>query len=247
MYLEFIKDLPVSSMFKITSDDNETGQIIIFHHDDYSIEFIEPLWSNYGYLDNNRKWLRSILFTALRIKNKENFKIPFTFPKARREKIDPENVINVYSDGSCSVKGIGGWAAVILKPDGEQIELSGSERNSTSNRMELMGAFKAIEKAAELIPDCGKKGICLFSDSLYVIKGISHRLEVWSTNRFITAMGTPVVNIDIWRKIAEILKDTDVFCQWVESYGSDVHHNRCDILAGEQSRKLINSPENNLP
>lgn len=239
MYLEFIRDLPGSSIYKISHDgynDTEAGQIIQILHDDYSIEFVEPLSEYCGYLDSNRKWLRSILFTALRVENKENFKIPFTFPKARSENIDPDNVIKVYSDGSCSENGTGGWAAVIIKPDFEPVELSGTEKNSTSNRMELMAAFKAIEKASEIIPCSDKKGICLFTDSLYVIKGISHRLEVWTVNQFITAMGTPVINKDIWQKISEIINRNEVFCEWVESGGSDIYHKRCDILAGEQSR-----------
>jgi ribonuclease HI len=238
MFLEFIKELPDSSIFKISADDSnntETGQIVIFHHDNHSIEFPEPLFEGYEYLDSNRKWLRSILFTTLKVENKQNFKIPFAFPADRSKSIAPENALTVYSDGSCNENGTGGWAAIILLPDGRSIELTGSEENSTSNRMELMAASKGIEKAAELLSICNKNGINLLTDSMYVLKGITHRLEVWSINGFITAKGTPVTNVDIWEKIKKVLESIDVCCRWIQSNTTDEHHLRCDILAGEQS------------
>lgn len=237
MYLELINYDSAGSRYLVTDGETSPGQLIIFNHNDYSIEFAGSPWMYNGYLDANRKWLRSILFTALRADNKNNFKIPFTFPAVRSEKVNPESFINVYSDGSCRENGNGGWGSVILKPDGEIIELSGSEKGSTSNRMELMAAYKAVETGADMLHACGKEGIRLFTDSLYVIKGISHRLEVWTANRFITARGTPVANKDLWSRISEIQRKTVIFCEWVESGGGSIHHNRCDTLAGEQSGK----------
>jgi len=239
MFLEYISEQAGFSMYSISGTDSDnTGsrQIIKFNHDNFSIEFLKPLAENYEYLYKNRKWLRSILFTVLKVDNKENFKIPFTFPSSEKIKPDSDNMLKVYSDGSCNENGTGGWASVILKPDGVAHELSGSETNSTSNRMELMAAYKAIEKGVERLTDYNKKTVFLFTDSLYVIKGITHRLEVWSKNGFITAKGTPVTNIDLWYKIYGILKEHDVFCEWIESGGDNIYHKRCDFLAGEESR-----------
>ncbi len=240
MHLEFVKELPgslVYRIFKYAPGVTASVQSIIFHHDGSAIEFTEPLTENYEYLYKNRKWLRSILLTAAKAENKENFKIPFTFPAVEKSKPDQDNALIAYCDGSCHENGTGGWASVILTPDGDTIELSGSEKQSTSNRMELMAALMAIEKASELLDNYDKTSIILFTDSLYVVKGISHRLEIWNLNGFITAKGTSVTNIDLCRRLYEIIKQTNVCCEWIKSGGSDIYHNRCDFLAGEESRK----------
>jgi len=239
MFLEYIGEHPGFSIYNITGTDsgnNETGQILKFYHENSSIEFIMPFSADYEYLDKNRKWLRSILYTVAKFKDKKIFKIPFTFPVSENLQQAPANALKVYSDGSCTENGTGGWASVILKPDGVTHELSGSETNSTSNRMELMAAFKAIEKGVETLIDCDKRPVLLYTDSLYVIKGITHRLEVWSANGFITAKGTPVTNIDLWIKISGILNENEIFCEWIESGGNNIYHKRCDFLAGEESR-----------
>jgi len=240
MFLEYIGEHPGFSIYNISgtgSGNNETGQILKFYHENNSIEFIMPFSADYEYLNQNIKWLRSILFTVTKVKDKKIFNIPFTFPASENIRHAPEDALKVYSDGSCSENGTGGWASVILKPDGVIHELSGSEEDSTSNRMELMAAFNAINKGVEMFAECGKKQVLLFTDSLYVIKGITHRLEVWQANGFITAKGTPVTNIDLWMKISGILDGNEIFCEWIESGGNNVYHKRCDFLAGEESRK----------
>jgi len=244
MDLEFMGESDSSSIFRImdhNSSDSASAQIVKFSHNDYSIEFIEPFREKYEYLNINIKRLRSILRAALEAEDKTNFKIPFLFPSETECKINPDNAIKVYSDGSCSGSGTGGWASIILKTGNSVIEISGNEERSTSNRMELMAAFKGIEYAAGMLTFSSRECIQLFSDSFYVIKGITHRLGIWTANGFITAKGTPAANIDIWKKIAEILNKADVLCQWVKSGDNDPFHKRCDLLAGEECKNI--SPE----
>jgi ribonuclease HI len=239
MYLEFVmghRDYSVYNISDETPGNHVPLQRITVQHNDYSIEFHEPLSDQYEYLKRNEKWLRSIIFTSLRVENKENFTIPFAFPEKINNREIPGNALKVYSDGSCNENGLGGWGAVIVKPDGSVIELSGSEENSTSNRMELYATCKVLECALGIITGCGVKSILLHTDSMYVIRGISHRLEVWIRNGFVTARGTQVVNVDLWEKMAAVKNKADLFCQWVESGSGNIYHERCDSLAGEQSR-----------
>ena len=234
MHLEFVSELPGCLVYKISVPGAST-QNVLFYNADCSIEFTKPFSENFEYLYQNKRWLRSILSTASKAEKKENFRIPFTFPVERCSNPDPDNALIAYCDGSCHENGTGGWASVVLTPDGKTIELSGNEKNSTSNRMELMAAFKAIEKAAGMLDAYGKKSILLFTDSTYVIKGIRRRFRIWSINGFITAKGTPVTNTDLCLKIYEITKQTNVCCEWVKSGSGDIYHNRCDMLAGEAS------------
>ncbi len=237
LYLEFESELDGATVYNITDparDGPGDGQKILFSHSDYSIEFIQPLTEHYTYLDHNRKWLRSILFTTMKVSDRTGYKVPFSFPSQRDEEPVPENAIKVYSNGSGRVSGTGGWASIILMPDGKALEVSGHEKDSTSNRMELKASVKALEKAATLVQG-DNRVVVLFTDSMYVINGITPRLEVWRRNGFITATGKPVVNIDLWKELAELMGKIDVRCRWIKSGSDDVFHKRCDFLAGKES------------
>ena len=237
--IEFLSRVEDYSTFYISEtlpDRTGYGQKLIIYHSGLIIEFMEPLSEYYEYLNINYKWLRSILCTALKTGIRPGLLIPFTFPSEKDEMIIAEDTLKVYSDGSCSIKSNGGWASVIIRPDGKVLELAGREENTTGNRMELTAACMGLEKALELIPASGTNAILLLSDSQYVIRGITHRLEVWCLNGFITAMGTPVTNKDIWERISGIMKSTRIHCQWLKSGCSDQHHRRCDYLAREQGK-----------
>ncbi len=79
-----------------------------------------------------------------------------------------------YTDGACRGNpGKGGFGAVVILPTGEQIDICGGEAHTTNNRMELMGAIAALENSPKALP------IQIWSDSSYVIKGISEWLAGW--------------------------------------------------------------------
>lgn len=237
LYLEFDRELEDGTAYIVTdpmAEDSGPGQKIIFRHHDYTIEFPEPVNILHDYLDLNRKWLRSILYTAMKVPDKKGFKLHFSFPADKDDEPVPDNTVKVYSDGSGNESGTGGWASVIVMPDGTSIETCGQEKDSSSNRMELRASLEALEKAASLVKE--NSTVLLLTDSMYVINGITHRLEVWRRNGFITATGKPVVNIDLWQDLAEVMKKIDVRCRWIKSGSDDEHHRRCDFLAGEESR-----------
>lgn len=241
MFLECIEEHPYSFLYRITYPGSLTGQSqrVLYNIYDCSIQFIEPRSEYCFFLEENEKWLRKILSVFSKAENKRDLRIPFTFPPGENRRSSPDNSVKAYCDGSCNADGSGGWGAVILKPDGGIIETSGREENSTSNRMELMAAYRALEKSVELLPCYNSESVILFTDSMYVIKGITHRFSIWNLNGFVTARGTTAANIDLCRSIYEISQKTSIFCEWIKSGTDDIYHKRCDFLAGEESRKLI--------
>lgn len=239
MDLEFTGEIPGASIYRVSrhcQEHAEAWQEILFSHDGYNIKFMEPLSGDYEYLNENIRWLRSILCTALKSGNRPGTRIPFTFPAEKQKTIIPDDALKVYSDGSCSINGNGGWASVIISTGCKELEISGREENATGNRMELTAACMGLEKALEQIQPGRTETILLITDSQYVIRGIMHRLEVWKMNGFITAMGTPVTNKDLWERILRIMGSSSVLCRWIRSGSDDPHHRRCDFLAGEEGR-----------
>ena len=101
----------------------------------------------------------------------------------------------IYTDGACAGNpGKGGWAAIIL--DGEhQSSLSGSVRNTTNNRMELMAPFMALKKIKK------KSEITIYTDSKYVKDGITEWIKKWKLNNWKSSSKKPVKNKDLWVKL----------------------------------------------
>ena len=98
----------------------------------------------------------------------------------------------MYTDGACSGNpGNGGWGAYI-EIDDKKIELSGSENNSTNNRMELKAVIHALDYLNE------KRDIIIFTDSKYVMQGIQEWIKKWKTNDWKTAQKKDVKNKDLW-------------------------------------------------
>ena len=236
LLLEFDESTSQGSRYRISDpEDPSAVQKIFIDNRDYSITFCESPSSLNNYLQENKKWLRSILYTTLRIKNPAGIKIPITFPCDTDETSIPAECIKIYCDGSCDENGNGGWGVVIIDLNNKEHEFSGSEKGSTSNRVELMAAVEGIKHSLEL--NKNRTPLLLLPDSMYVINGITHRLQVWLRNGFITALGKAVVNQDLWMELAEIIEKSDIHCRWVES-GNDKYNRRCDLLAKNQSRSL---------
>ena len=243
MYLSLIAEYDDSTLFRISEEANPvpgSGQDLLFFRENRNVKFIGPGAGFHDYLCTNMHWLQRILSRAAGADKNVMLTIPFTFPSHNDKRTpDPGDYITACCDGSCNADGSGGWASIIVKPDGGTIELSGSEKNSTSNRMELMAACMAVEKTLEIMHIYNKKSVMLFTDSVYVIKGITHRFEVWGRNGFITATGTPVSNADLCRKLLALTGKTDVFCEYIRSGSGHIYHGRCDYLAREESRNSL--------
>jgi len=132
--------------------------------------------------------------------------------------------IIVYTDGACSGNpGKGGWAALIISQQDEQI-ISGSEELTTNNRMELMAVIQSLIKIKS-------NKINIFTDSKYVKNGIEDWIHKWKKNGWITANKQPVKNKDLWVQLDNLRENKNIKWQWVKGHSTDRYNNLVDEAA----------------
>ncbi len=133
--------------------------------------------------------------------------------------------VKIYTDGACSGNpGAGGWGAILVYGDKEK-ELSGGEPETTNNRMELMAAIAALE---QLKTPCM---VDLYSDSTYVLKGISEWLPAWKARGWKTADKKPVKNVEYWQRLEKAASTHSVKWHWVKGHNGHEMNERADVLA----------------
>jgi len=136
-----------------------------------------------------------------------------------------EKRIEIYTDGACSGNpGPGGWG-VLLRWNGHEKELFGGEAETTNNRMEMMAviqALGALKKASR---------VDLYTDSKYVMQGITEWIEGWKAKGWKTAAKKPVKNVDLWQQIDEAVQEHDVTFHWVKGHAGHPDNERADELA----------------
>ena len=134
--------------------------------------------------------------------------------------------VEIYTDGACRGNpGRGGWGA-ILKYGKFEREISGGERSTTNNRMELTAAIEALKMLKE---PCS---VTLTSDSKYMIDAIEKKwIDSWKKKGWRKADGKEVLNIDLWEKLLEQLAIHEVTFVWVDGHAGHKYNERCDELA----------------
>jgi ribonuclease HI len=133
--------------------------------------------------------------------------------------------IIVYTDGSClGNPGKGGWAAVIIKNNQEEI-IFGSEKNSTNNRMELTAAINALLKIKE------SEKIKIYTDSKYLKNGIEKWINNWKNNNWKNSNKKDVKNKDLWTKLDSLINKKQISWKWVKAHSINEYNNKVDILA----------------
>ena len=133
--------------------------------------------------------------------------------------------IKIYTDGACSGNpGKGGWGALIQENDNEK-KLSGSELNTTNNRMELTAVIRALEHYDEA------KELEVFTDSKYVMQGITEWIKNWKTNHWKTSQKKDVKNKDLWVLLDTVSAKHDVKWSWVKGHAGDYGNEIADKLA----------------
>jgi len=133
--------------------------------------------------------------------------------------------IEIFTDGACSGNpGPGGWGA-ILRSGAHEKELSGGERLTTNNRMELMAAIKALEALKK------PSAVTLYTDSRYVMDGLQQWLPRWKANGWKTADKKAVKNDDLWKALDEATRRHEVEWRWVRGHDGHVENERADALA----------------
>ena len=138
---------------------------------------------------------------------------------------DPKQVVEIWTDGGCKPNpGPGGWAAIMVYR-GVEKELSGFERDTTNNRMELTAAAAALEA---LKRPCL---VQLHTDSEYLKNGITRWHEGWVRKNWRSSTGEPVKNMDLWKRVLEAAKTHTVEWRWVRSHIGIPLNERADKLA----------------
>jgi len=141
--------------------------------------------------------------------------------------------VMIYTDGACEGNpGPGGWAAVIDE-DGERRELTGGERQTTNNRMELMAVIKALESLAR------PSTVRVVTDSQYVAKGMQSWIHGWRRKGWKTASGAPVKNRDLWEALDQQASRHQVRWEWVKGHDGHLENELADTLAKEAIQELL--------
>ncbi len=149
---------------------------------------------------------------------------------------DKEKII-AFTDGSSRGNpGPGGWGSVLVfiendKEDSRVVELGGGERNTTNNRMELKAVIETLKYILNKEPD--KKGlpITVFTDSRYLIKGVTEWSRSWSKNGWMTKGGSSVKNTDLWKELLDLVAKIDVSLKHVEGHSGVAGNERADEIA----------------
>jgi ribonuclease HI len=135
------------------------------------------------------------------------------------------NIVEIYTDGACRGNpGPGGWGAS-LRCNGKQKDLYGGEAETTNNRMELMAVIKSLESLSR---SCEVK---IFTDSKYVLEGMTKWLENWKKRGWKTSAKKPVKNAELWQRLDTAVQTHDVTWQWVKGHSGDDGNEHADMLA----------------
>ena len=134
-------------------------------------------------------------------------------------------MIKIYTDGSCLENpGKGGWAAII-NDDGDIKKVSGGEKNTTNNRMELMAPINALKG---INPN---KEIEIYTDSQYVKLGITQWINTWLKNNWKTSKKEDVKNKDLWLELYNLNKSLNVSWNWIKAHAGNPLNEEVDLLA----------------
>ena len=133
----------------------------------------------------------------------------------------------IYTDGACRGNpGPGGWGALI-KFNGAEKELFGGQINTTNNQMELSAA---IEGLSILTEPCNVE---LFTDSKYVMDGITQWIQNWKKNNWRTAAKKDVKNKELWQKLDQLIAQHQVQWHWIKGHSGDPGNEAADLLANK--------------
>ncbi len=140
--------------------------------------------------------------------------------------------VDIYTDGACSGNPGPGGYGVILVCKGKERVLSGGEKLTTNNRMELTAAIVGL---SALTRPCE---VTLYSDSQYLVNAINQGwLRGWESRGWRKADKSPVLNDDLWKQLSPLLTIHDVTFVWVRGHQGHEYNERCDALAVERSRE----------
>ena len=134
--------------------------------------------------------------------------------------------VTAYTDGACSGNPGPGGFGVILRCAGKEKELSGGYRNTTNNRMEIMGSIAALEALRE---PCV---VTIITDSQYLVNAVEKRwVYGWKAKGWRRSGNEMALNIDLWERLLPLLESHRVTFTWVRGHAGHAENERCDMLA----------------
>jgi ribonuclease HI len=133
--------------------------------------------------------------------------------------------VQIYTDGACKGNpGVGGWGA-LLRCGSVEKEICGGADLTTNNRMELQAVIESIKALKN------RCTVEIYTDSVYVQKGVTEWLVNWKARGWKTADKKPVKNDDLWRELDALLPTQDLSWHWVKGHAGHVENERADELA----------------
>ena len=146
----------------------------------------------------------------------------------------------IFTDGGCSPNpGPGAWA-YILQAEGGQQEGSGGAMETTNNRMEMTAVIRGLEAAK------GISAVELVADSQYVINGLTDWMPRWKAAgwvRKVRGKKEPVLNLDLWKRLDELISPVQLSCTWVRGHTGHAENERCDQLVEATRNALLRGEE----
>ena len=142
--------------------------------------------------------------------------------------------VDIFTDGACSGNpGPGGWGA-ILRYKGTDKEISGGEKQTTNNRMELTAVIEALKLLKE---PCE---VTLWTDSKYVADGLGKGWAAgWKKNGWKKADKKPALNPDLWDELLSLNDRHTITIQWIKGHASHPENEKCDRMAVAESQKFL--------
>jgi ribonuclease HI len=141
--------------------------------------------------------------------------------------------VQIYTDGACRGNpGPGGWAALLIA-GATRKEVSGAEATTTNNRMELMAAISGLSALKR------RCAVQLYTDSKYVLQGITEWLPRWKASGWRTAARKPVKNQDLWEQLDQAVAAQDIDWHWVKGHSGESGNEYVDQLANSAIDRLL--------
>ena len=142
--------------------------------------------------------------------------------------------VQIYTDGACSGNpGPGGWGAILVYNQHEK-EISGGDKYTTNNKMELTAVVKALEILNE---PCR---VALYTDSKYIVDSVNNGwVYSWQKNKWRKSDGKPALNVDLWMRVLQLMEIHQVKFNWVKGHADNYYNNKCDQMAVAESRKFV--------
>ncbi len=161
--------------------------------------------------------------------------------RAEFHESDLTKIVEIYTDGACRGNpGRGGWG-VLLIAGRHRKTLHGGELDTTNNRMELTAAIRALDALK------GRRQVRLYTDSKYVMDGITEWLPNWKRRGWTTAAKKPVKNKDLWQALDEAAQQHEIDWVWVKGHDGNPGNEMADALANQGIDDLKKGPQKKGP